>query len=72
MACQQVDAADQLKSMGSGGSGIGGPWRGVASLEGDGWVDWSGLATLVANIGHAVSNRLECLLGLSGVQRPSD
>ncbi len=31
--------------------------------EGDGWVDWSGLATLVADVGRVVSNCLECLLG---------
>jgi len=31
--------------------------------EGDGWVDWSGLATLLADIGRVVSNRWDRLLG---------
>jgi hypothetical protein len=32
-------------------------------VEGDGWVDWSGLATLVADVGRVVSNRWDLLLG---------
>src|ERR1700730_6804321 len=30
--------------------------------EGDGWVNWSGLATLLADVGQALTRSLACLL----------
>jgi len=37
--------------------------HGLGLAEGDGWVNWSGLATLLADVGRLVSDRLERLVG---------
>jgi hypothetical protein len=34
----------------------------AGSLEGDGWVNWSGLATLVADLEKAINSSLNDLL----------
>jgi hypothetical protein len=39
--------------------------------EGDGWVDWSGLATSLGNIGAAFAERLEPILRSKSLTPPA-
>ncbi len=38
---------------------------GIAGLEGEGWVNWSALATLLGDLGEAVAAPLDCLLHIT-------
>jgi hypothetical protein len=42
--------------------------RGVA--EGDGWVNWSGVATLLANVEKTLAAKLERIFSQSELHRP--